>query len=80
MTTRAVIGLMLALVLLLPIAGDVQMPRPGSPGAGEPSIHNFADRDPTCRAWTDGCRACTQAGCSNIGIACQPGEIRCTGR
>ena len=79
MTTRAAISLMLALVLLLPIAGDVQMPRPGMPG-GEPSIHGYADRDPTCIAWTDGCRACTQAGCSNIGIACQPGEIRCTAR
>lgn len=78
MTTRAAIGLMLAVLLLLPIAGDVQEPRPMP--VGEASIHGYGDRNPACVAWTDGCRACTQAGCSNIGIACQPGEIRCTAR
>jgi hypothetical protein len=36
----------------------------------------------TCFAWTDGCVNCTrvkgdQIECSNIGIACQPGRIRC---
>jgi hypothetical protein len=35
-----------------------------------------------CVAWTDGCVNCTrvkekQIECSNIGIACQPGRIRC---
>jgi len=37
----------------------------------------------SCTAWTDGCRTCGKGSdggvaCSNIGIACQPSEPRCT--
>jgi hypothetical protein len=36
----------------------------------------------TCTAWTDGCRSCGRNSdgvyCSNVGIACQPSEPRCT--
>jgi hypothetical protein len=79
MTTRAAIGLMLAVLLLLPIAGDVQEPHPVVP-PGELTVHNYGERDPTCYAWSDGCRICTSGFCSNIGIACQPSDIRCTQR
>src|SRR5437763_16131406 len=51
----------------------------------EPSIFNFGTTDKTCSAWTDGCRTCQRQGegaaqCSNVGIACQATEIRCTQR
>jgi hypothetical protein len=47
------------------------------------SIWMFGDREKSCIEWTDGCRGCRRYGpddvsCSNIGIACQPKEIRCT--
>jgi hypothetical protein len=35
-----------------------------------------------CTAWTDGCRSCGKGPegvfCSNIGIACQPSQTRCS--
>jgi hypothetical protein len=38
----------------------------------------------TCTAWTDGCRSCGNGPegvfCSNVGIACQPSEPRCSRR
>jgi hypothetical protein len=37
-----------------------------------------------CTAWTDGCRSCGKGPegvfCSNIGIACQPSQPRCSRR
>jgi hypothetical protein len=45
------------------------------------NIHSYGDRNASCQAWTDGCRRCERAGdtpsCSNIGIACQPGPVKC---
>jgi len=45
-------------------------------------MHAFGERDKQCAAWTDDCRICRRNGdtvaCSNIGIACQPKDIRCT--
>ena len=62
------------------IAAD--LPAAGPPTA--PSFQGYGSRDTTCLAWTDDCRTCQRAGadltCSNIGIACQPGKIRCTAR
>ena len=51
-----------------------------------PSIFGYHKVDKTCRAWDDGCRTCVvsiregvaAASCSNIGIACQPRDIKCT--
>jgi hypothetical protein len=44
-------------------------------------VFNYGRLDKACAEWTDGCRVCSQAGCSNIGIACQPKEeISCTDR
>jgi len=40
-------------------------------------VHNYGDIDRTCMRWTDQCRICTRAGCSNIGIACQPASVEC---
>jgi hypothetical protein len=38
----------------------------------------------SCTAWTDGCRSCGKGPegvfCSNIGIACQPSQPRCSRR
>jgi hypothetical protein len=35
-----------------------------------------------CTAWTDGCRSCGKGPdgvfCSNVGIACQPSQPRCS--
>jgi hypothetical protein len=61
-------------------------PAPSSPSTNtEASIHAYGDRDKTCVAWTDTCRHCERGDndaivCSNIGIACQPAEIKCTRR
>jgi hypothetical protein len=48
------------------------------------SIQGYGNQDLSCLVWTDGCRNCdrTDSGssCSNIGIACQPGPIKCTTR
>lgn len=65
---------------------------PMSPGVAKPggssglSIFSYHKVDKTCRAWDDGCRTCVlsirdgapAANCSNIGIACQPRDIKCT--
>jgi hypothetical protein len=40
-------------------------------------VHNYNKFDRTCLRWTDRCRICTRAGCSNIGIACEPAEVKC---
>jgi hypothetical protein len=37
----------------------------------------------SCLEWTDGCHVCARLkdgsdACSNIGIACLPGKLRCT--
>ena len=62
------------------VAADLPVTAPKS----EAPIQSYGDRDATCVAWTDTCRTCQRAGsdlsCSNIGIACQPGAIRCTAR
>src|SRR5262245_22952915 len=46
------------------------------------NIHAYGDSNPSCQVWTDGCRRCNRTGggaasCSNIGIACQPGAVKC---
>jgi hypothetical protein len=74
--------LMMAGVLLAFPAGAADMPiktkvRPAS----SDNIHTYGDRNASCQVWTDGCRRCDRGGgapsCSNIGIACQPGPVRC---
>ncbi|MBX9777470.1 MAG: hypothetical protein K2Y71_24080 [Xanthobacteraceae bacterium] len=76
--------LMIAAVLLTAPSGAADMPVKGklSPAASD-NIHAYGDRNASCQVWTDGCRRCERGSdaprCSNIGIACQPGPVRCDG-
>jgi hypothetical protein len=66
--------------------GAAAFAQPSAPApATAPAFQGFGDADKTCLAWTDQCRSCRReaddtVNCSNIGIACQPAEIRCTAR
>src|SRR5512140_1942341 len=48
-------------------------------------IQHYGETDKACLQWSDGCRICSRgaegkpAVCSNIGIACQPAAVTCTG-
>jgi hypothetical protein len=51
---------------------------PTAANRAEVHLHNYGEFDRACVAWTDGCRNCSRdAGCSNLGIACQPKEVTC---
>ena len=78
----------LAIALIQAVAATAQdSPATASPppATGSPAsmhIHNYGAFDLTCLRWTDGCRTCGrdaggQTTCSNIGIACQPAEVKC---
>ena len=49
-----------------------------------PSTPAFADRDPTCAEWTDGCITCQRTpqgpACSTPGIACVRETLQCLRR
>ena len=52
------------------------------PSAVPPSVQAYGDRNKSCAAWTDDCVTCSRKDeaelvCSNIGIACQPKDVRC---
>ncbi len=74
----------------LPVVGAAAQEAPGTtpPARTEPSsihVHNYGASDPACLRWTDGCRSCSRGAngeslCSNIGIACQPTEVKCARR
>jgi hypothetical protein len=71
----------------LPVTGFERPARsPHARGAAPSRLEDFASKAPNlnCTAWTDGCRSCGKAAdgvhCSNIGIACQSSEPRCTQR
>jgi hypothetical protein len=75
---------MIAAVLLAAPAGAADLPirtKVQPAPASSDNIHSYGDRNASCQVWTDGCRRCDRAGgtpnCSNIGIACQPGPVRC---
>ena len=76
-----VIGPALAFALLgAPTAGAETQQSPAAP-----HIHNYGDLNRACLSWTDQCRTCRRDAdgnlvCSNIGIACQPVEVRCLHR
>jgi hypothetical protein len=60
-------------------------PQPNIPPPLAVPVEGYGDRDKLCLAWNDGCVTCQRdaagdAACSNIGIACQPKEIKCTQR
>lgn len=49
-------------------------------------VQSYGDQNKDCLEWTDTCVNCVRAqsggnsNCSNIGIACQPKEVRCVRR
>jgi hypothetical protein len=80
--------LLLIAAMLLAVQADaadlpVQGKRPAvqSKPAPAENIHAYGDANPSCQVWTDGCRRCNRTDgaptCSNIGIACQPGPVKC---
>jgi hypothetical protein len=83
MIRRAVLAM--ALLHTAAAAAQDSSNAPSPPArTGSPSmhIHNYGASDLTCLRWTDGCRTCGrgtdgEAICSNIGIACQPAEVKC---
>jgi hypothetical protein len=73
---------MIAGALLAAPAGAADMsPKIKASPATADNIHAYGDKNPSCQVWTDGCRRCDRGdgapNCSNIGIACQPGPVRC---
>jgi hypothetical protein len=68
-----------------PAAAPAEAPAAAPVGTPEASL---AGADAACLEWTDGCRVCarsdgkkeTRFACSNISIACQPTQGRCTKR
>ena len=54
---------------------------PQSSSASNAPIQRRDQSDKLCLVWSDGCVNCIRdGGCSNIGIACQPKEVRCIQR
>jgi hypothetical protein len=54
---------------------------PAAANRAEVHLHNYGEFDKACVARTEGCRNCSRdAGCSNLGIACQPKEVTCLQR
>jgi hypothetical protein len=94
MSKAVLTGTMLVVAAFLPaplFTADLPEPpaasaRPSAPGLtptpapdGDVTIYN---PDPSCGAWTDGCRNCQRdpagkVSCNNIGIACQPQAVTC---
>jgi hypothetical protein len=79
------VALSAALSVATAAIAQPRAPAPANSPAAPPTLQGFGDRDKTCLAWTDDCRSCRReadntVNCSNIGIACQPAEIRCTAK
>jgi hypothetical protein len=53
------------------------LPADSNASKSDAHIFNYGRENPSCQQWSDGCRVCTREGCSNIGIACQPAEVKC---
>jgi hypothetical protein len=75
-----VLMIAVALVAAPAVAADMPIKTKVRPASAD-NIHTYGDRNASCQVWTDGCRRCDRASgtpsCSNIGIACQPGPVRC---
>ena len=74
--------LMIAAVLVAAPSGAADLPiKTKANPASSDNIHTYGESNPSCAVWTDGCRRCDRSSgapsCSNIGIACQPGPVRC---
>ena len=68
------------------ISSDSVKTEPTSDHASDTGVHGYGRHNKDCLEWTDTCVKCArnQSGgdysCSNIGIACQPEEVRCVKR
>jgi hypothetical protein len=86
MRIKTIAACMTALLVVVPTIAYAQTGErnPTTSDKAAIAIHNYGDTDRTCDRWTDDCRSCSrqadQYSCSNIGIACQPKEIRCIER
>lgn len=76
-------------LIAVPAYAGEAAPNPMKPiapaGLADGSVWQFGVRERLCVEWTDGCRGCRRVGstefsCSNVGIACQQKDIRCTVR
>jgi hypothetical protein len=76
---RSVLTSALALLLTASLACAPARAQPQDSNAPTPETHvyNYGQSNPSCQRWSDGCRTCTHEGCSNIGPACQPKEVKC---
>jgi hypothetical protein len=76
---RCVLTSVLALLLTagLACAPTCAQPQDGAAPKPETHVYNFGQINPSCQQWSDGCRVCTREGCSNIGPACEPKEVKC---
>jgi len=66
-------------------ASDAPAPAAPSPPPAGGKDSGLDGADAACLEWTDGCRVCARKedktfACSNISIACQPAQGRCTRR
>ena len=75
---RSVFIGILALFLLASLlcSPSYAQPEDNNTSKPDPHIFNYGRVNPSCQRWTDGCRVCTREGCSNIGTACQPAEVK----
>jgi hypothetical protein len=68
------------------ISSDSVKTEPTSDRASDTGVQGYGRDNKDCLEWTDTCVKCArnQSGgdysCSNIGIACQPEEVRCVKR
>ena len=76
------IAIALCLMCASALAADLPVDKPKAAPAARPAQGVFTAPSPTCVAWTDGCRTCTGnergTSCSNVGISCTQGAVRCT--
>ena len=89
---RTINDAVLAIVVGSAMAADVPTSAPAeAPAAAQPvgtPEASLEGADAACLEWTDGCRVCarsdgkkeTRFACSNISVACQPTQGRCTKR
>lgn len=65
-------------LIIAPAAASADEPAPPPQAQIERDVVQAWGRDhANCEEWSDGCVACTKAGCSTPGIACTPKETVC---
>jgi hypothetical protein len=81
----AIIYFLVMISLILFVVAAWRLPGAIISSAQAEHLHSYGELDKSCLQWTDGCRRCSRSEggtpvCSNIGTACQPGELKCTER